>query len=88
MTCLYISSFSSKLFLRNGYNVNLFDTQKSQLQQAQSYISSELESMQAEGGPVASDIMKKLKVTENLKEAMEDVFYVQVSHRKRQLLDM
>ena len=36
--------------------------------------------MQAEGGPVASDLMKKLKLTENLKEAMDDVFYVQVSY--------
>lgn len=50
----------------------------SQLQQAQSFITSELESMQAEGGVVASDIIKKLTLTENLKEAMEDVIYVQV----------
>ena len=35
--------------------------------------------MQAEGGLVASDVIKNLRLTENLKEAMEDVFYVQVS---------
>lgn len=58
----------------------LFDTQSSQLQQAHDYISSELDSIQAEGVPMTNEIMKNLKLTENMKEAMEDVFYVQVSH--------
>ena len=68
-----------QLFLKSGYGVVLFDTQASQLQQAHTYISSELQAMQAEGGPVANDVIKNLRLTENLKEAMEDVFYVQVS---------
>ena len=68
------------MFLKSGYSVVLFDTQTAQLQQAQSYISTELEAMQAEGGPVANDVMKKLKLTENLKEAMDEVFYVQVNN--------
>jgi len=67
------------LFLKFGYDVVLFDTQTSQLQQAESYISSELESMQTEGELVANDILKKLRLTDDLKEAMEDAFYVQVS---------
>jgi len=67
-----------QLFLKYGYSVVLYDTQTSQLQQAESYISSELQSMQAESGLVATDLMKKLKLTKKLEEVMEDVFYVQV----------
>ena len=68
-----------QLFLKYGYSVVLYDTQASQLQQAESYISSELQSMQAECGLVATDLIKKLKLTEKLEDTMENVFYVQVS---------
>ena len=66
------------MFLRAGYEVVLFDTQMSQLKTAQGYISSELEKMQKEGGCDASELIKKLTLTENLKEAMDGTIYVQV----------
>jgi len=66
------------MFLCAGYEVALFDTQLSQLQIAQAYISSELESMQKEGGCNASELIKKLTLTEDLKEAMDGTMYVQV----------
>ena len=78
--CIFPPFSILQLFLKSGYSVVLFDTQTSQLQQAQGYISSELEAMQVEGGPLVSDVMKKLKLTENLKEAMDGVFYVQVNY--------
>ncbi|XP_065907508.1 lambda-crystallin-like isoform X1 [Dysidea avara] len=65
------------MFLRAGYEVVLFDTQMSQLKMAQGYISSELENMQKEDGCDASELIKKLTLTENLKEAMNGTIYVQ-----------
>jgi len=66
------------MFLRAGYDVVLFDTQLSQLQMARSYILSELENMQKEGVSNASEMINKLTLTENLKEAVDGAIYVQV----------
>jgi len=63
------------MFLCAGYEVVLFDTQMSQLKTAQGYISSELENMKKEG---ATELIKKLTLSENLKEAMDGTIYVQV----------
>lgn len=78
-----ISTFSLQLFARGGYSVTLFDVVADQLQNALAAIEKQLKMLEGDGllreGQTASELMRSVSVSSDLKEAMEGTDYVQVA---------
>ena len=76
-------TFSLQLFARGGYSVTLFDVVADQLQNALVAIEKQLKMLEGDGllreGQTASELMKSVSVSSDLKEAMEGTDYVQVA---------
>lgn len=76
-------TFSLQLFARGGYSVTLFDVVADQLQNALVAIEKQLKMLEGDGllreGQTASELMRSVSVSSDLKEAMEGTDYVQVA---------
>ena len=75
--------FSTQLFARGGYSVTLFDVVADQLQNALVAIEKQLKMLEGDGllreGQTASELIRSVSVSSDLKEAMEGTDYIQVA---------
>lgn len=73
---------SLQLFARAGYTVCLYDISSDQLQGARKAIQQQLEGLEKEGllreGQTASQLLKAVAVSSDLKEAVDGSGYIQV----------